>query len=528
MGTIDLPKGPSASYPQQTAAALRNTPSPEDLQRAVTTIIEDEADAIIRYLNGKLSPEALERLDVKSGLKAKLHSSINRLYQDMFNRYEAVGSQDEASVFTHHSSDEIAELLRSMGGAGRFNTGGIEKSAGLEKPAGGRQSMHDLESHTNKLLKQNTPAKDLRCGGTAVSVVKCHFRDGNIKPRTVTDAKLAINIPDTALIGPNARSHAAAKYLIKEIISRHVIDKIDRVMGAADQEQAESLKGLLAEIAPPAFDAANVRGNVAKSADIETIRSCGFAMAVNSLVAILGDVHLDYQFIENLRNGRELIIREYEDSDPANLPDEHYAIRLRYFDGDQLAEDCAAYDTQIHNFEHAVQHLWNLIEVVYQDSKSVFKVNDFEDITKKNKGRIRDLIKQKTGVNPDKALYHMGGEITGEKDNTRAWLVRMQERIQNMYEFLYPIERRSMEDRLVRLEKECSRLEFAVNPHHLQPGLLIDIDITSIKRKRSTLNSIADALGVFLSAAYEGFQIAAIGEQPSSAPKEPHTKTQRH
>jgi hypothetical protein len=201
------------------------------------------------------------------------------------------------------------------------------------------------------------------------------------------------------------------------------------------------------------------------------------------------------------------------------LPDEHYGLRLRYFDGDQLAEDCAAYDAQVKNFDQAVQHLWNLIEVVYQDSKSVFRVNDFEDLAKKNKGRIRDHIKQITGATPDKALYHINGEITGEKDNTRARLARMHERIQNMYEFLYPVERRSMEDRLARIEKECSRLEFAVNPHQLQPGLLIDIDITSIKRKRSTLNSIADALNVFLAAAYMGFQEASLAEQPATLKK---------
>jgi hypothetical protein len=442
----------------------------------------------------------------------------------MFSRYMAVCGQDEAEVFTRHTADEIAELLCSMGGAGRFNTGGIEKSIGIGNPAGTenstrRQGIHDLEIHTNKLLRQNAPAEDLRGGIAAFTVVKCLFRDNPLKPRTVADTKLAINIPDTALIGPAARSHATAKYLVKDIISRHLTDKIDRGLGAAaDQEQAESLKTLLAEIAPPAFDPANVRDYIAKSADIETIRTRGFAQAIKSLVAVLGGARLDYQFIENLRNGRELVIREYEDNDTASLPDEHYAVRLRYFDGDQLAEDCAAYDTQIKNFDHAVQHLWNLIEVVYQDSKSVFKVNHFEDLAKKNKGRIRDLIKQKTGVNPDKALYQMGAEITGGKDNTRSLLARMQERIQNMYEFLYPVERRSMEDRLERLEKECSRLEFAVNPRHLRPGLLIDVDITSIKRKRTTLNSIAAALGEFLHAAYDGFQIAALGEQPASAP----------
>jgi hypothetical protein len=512
MGTIDLPKSPNASNPQKPTESLRKTPSHEDTQRAVANIIDDEINNIFRYLSGKLAPDAFERLETKGGLKTKLHASINRHYQDMLKRYTSACGQEEAPVFSHHTSEEIAELLRSMGGAGSFNTGKIEKSARLEKPAS-KQGIHELETHTNKLLRQSAQLEDARHTGTAFSVVKCHFRDGKIKPRTVTDTKLAINIPDNALIVPTAHSHAAAKFLIKEI-SRHIIDKIDR---GKDQDQAELLKGLL-ESAPPDFDPANIRGNVTKSADIENIRSRGFTLAVNSLVAILADTHLDYQFIENLRNGRELVIREYEDHDPAQLPDEHFGIRLRYFDGDQLAEDCAAYDTQLKNFEQAVQHLWNLIEVVYQDSKSVFKVNDFEDLAKKNNSRVRDLIKQKTGVNPDKALYQISGELLAEKNNTRAWLARMQERIQNMNEFLHPVERRSMEDRLTRLEKECARFEFSVNPHHLQPGLLIDVDITSIKRKRSTLNSIADVLNEFLSAAYDGFRIAF--PSPTSPAKE--------
>jgi hypothetical protein len=512
MGTVDLPRGRSAPSPQKPAADLRNTPpSQEELQKAVKNIIEDEVDTIIRHLSGKLSPETLEHLDAKNGLKAKLHGAINRQYQDMLGVYLAACGRDEVAVFTHQTPDEIAELLRSMGGAGRFNTGGIEKAAGNANPANTRQSLRELETHTNKMLR---PADDPQRGGAAVSVIKCHFRDGAFKPRTVTDTKLAINIPDTALIGPAPLSLAASKYLIREIISRHIIEKMDRGL----DNEAEQMQSLISEIAPPAFDAANVRTQIAKSADIETIRVRGFTQAVNSLMAVLADSRLDYQFIENLRNGRELVIREYEDHDPANLPDEHYGIRLRYFDGDQLAEECATYDTQLKNFDQAVGHLWNLIEVVYQDSKSVFKVNDFEDLAQKNKGRIRDLIKQRTGVTPDKALYQIGGEIMAETTNARAETARMRERIQNMYEFLYPVERRSMEDRLARLEKECSRLEFTVNPHHLQPGLLIDVDITSIKRKRTTLDSIADALSEFLTAAYNGFQEAS--SSPTSPAKE--------
>ena len=511
MGTIDLAKSPSAynvtsyhtavSYPQKPSAGLRNMPANEDLQQAVTRILEEETGNILHHLKGKLSPEVIERLDNKGSLKEKLYSSINRHYQEMFSRYVTSEDQDEAAVFTRHTSAEIAELLRSMGGAVKFNIGEIEN------PAGNRREINDLEVHTNNILRQKTDADTFLGGDTAGSVVKCVFRDNALKPKTVTDVKLAVNISDAELISPVFHYHAAAKYLIKDLISRHIIESIERgINGSKDQNSGELITELLSETVPVGFNTANIRGNVRKSADIEIIRTRGFNMAVNVLVSVLENSKLSYQFIENTRNGRELVIREYEDNNSENLPDERYAIRLWYFDREQLVEERNAYDAQVKNFELEVQHLWNLIEVIYQDSKSVFKVNDFEDLAKKNKSRIRDLIKRKTG----EPLHEAAVEVGGEKGNVRARLARMHERIKNMYEFLYTVERRVMEERLDRLEKECSRIDFMINPHHLQSGLLIDMEITSIKRKKTTLDSLADALDEFIYHVFEGFQDAAL------------------
>ena len=527
MGTIDLAKNPStprvaASYPQKTAADLRNTPLYEGLQQAVTRILEEETGNVLHHLRGKLPLEVIERLDSKGGLKEKLYSSINRHYQEMFSRYAASDEQDEAAVFTRHTSAEIAELLRSMGGAVKFNIGEIEKSTE------NRRDINDLEVHTNNILRRKTDAGAFAGGETDGSVVKCVFRDNALKPKTVTDVKLAVNISDTELISPVFHYHAAAKYLIKELISRHIIESIERGLnGSQDEQSGEQFTELLFETVPAGFNPANVRGTVRRSADIETIRARGFNMAVNALVSILENAKLSYQFIENTRNGRELVIREYEDNDTVNLPDERYAIRLWYFDQEQLVEECTAYDAQVRNFEVKVQHLWNLIEVIYQDSKSVFKVNDFEDLAKKNKGRIRDLIKRKTGA----PLYDITVEAAGEKGNIRARLARMHERIRNMYEFLYPVERRAMEDRLDWLEEESSRIDFLTNPHHLQPGLLIDIEITSIKRKKTTLDSLADALDKFLHHIHEGFQdttlVASDSHVPDIAPGKRGRKPRR-
>jgi hypothetical protein len=79
-----------------------------------------------------------------------------------------------------------------------------------------------------------------------------------------------------------------------------------------------------------------------------------------------------------------------------------------------------------------------------------------------------------------------------------------------MYDYLYPIERRVMEDRLAWLEKEYFRFDYMINPYHLQPGILLDVDITSIKRKKATLDAMANVLNEFLHGVSKGFSDAAF------------------
>jgi len=494
MGTVNLPKRPSAVYPRIWNNAPVHEDSPAAAQ-AIPRILEEETGYALQYLKGKLPAEVFESVNSEGGLKEKLYGIINQHYQEIFSRYTASDDLDDASVYTYHSAGEIAELLRSRGGEGQFNTGEIEKSAG--------RNPDDLETHANNLLRQDAGAflPEENFG----SIVKCVFKDNARRPKNVIDLKLSINVPDSALINSVFYYHATAKYLIKDLISRHIAGCIDRAVDAsADQDIKERITGLFAEIVPPALNPANVREHVSKSADIESIRTRGFNAAVNLLVSLLDRANMGYQFIENAQNGRELIIREYEDNDEANLPDERYQIQLRYFDREQLAEDRKAYEALVRNFENDVQHLWDLIEVVYQDSKPVFKVNDFEDLAKKNKSRIRDLIKKKK----DEAVYEVSGKT--RRGDTRRTLALMHERIKNMHEFLYPVERRVMEERLAQLEKEYYHFDFTVDPGQLQSGLLIDVDLSSIKRKKTTLDSMAYVLNEFLHCVPAGFQDAAL------------------
>jgi hypothetical protein len=482
--------------------------------------------------------------------------------------------KEETRVLTRYTPKEIADLLDAVGGADKFNTGEIEKSVvNMYGHLQGhiQRGVNELETHTNSILRQKTDTGAFVRGENAYSIVKCAFKDNLIKPKTVTDVKLSVNILDSELISPIFHYQVTVEYLIKDLVAKHIIDSIDKIIEQIKDDRIdqgleelsdgeiifnkigkveaftddnidevkskrysfiaktlmERIADLRAEIDPETFDALNVRENIKKIIDMENIRNRGFNTAINSITSILDTSKMGYQYIENLKNGREVLIREYEDTDNAHLPDERYSIKMRYFDNAQLIEDRKAYDVQVKSFETEIQHLWDTLEVIYQDSKSMFKVHDFDDLAKKNKNRIRKIIKEKSGEPLYEDIAKVWDEISFvksaeteveksnrtyvfEKDRIRTRIIRMRDRMKKMYDFLYPIERRVMEERLAWLEREYFRFDYMINPYHLQPGLLLDVDITSIKRKKVTLDAMANVLNEFLHGVSKGFQDAAF------------------
>jgi hypothetical protein len=589
MGAMDLPKSPNVFHPEKpSAVGSRNSLAQEyrDQQSEVNQLLEEETNKVIHHLTARLPKDVLERLDVMGGLKEKLYNYFNQNYQNMFNRYIVTAEdemekkirnyvdKEETKVLARYTPKEVADLLDAIGGADKFNTGEIEKSmVNMYGHLQGhiQRGVNELETHTNSILRQKTDTGAFIRGENAYSVVKCAFKDNLVKPKTVTDVKLSINILDSELISPIFHYQVTVEYLIKDLLSKHLIDTMDKQIEKLKDERIdqgleelsdseilfskinhvenytddktddpkskryaiiaksimERINDLRAEIDPETFDALNVRENIKKIVDIENIRSRGFNTAINSITSILDTSRMGYQYIENLKNARELLIREYEDTDADQLPDERYQIRLRYYDNAQLIEERKAYDVQVKSFETEVQHLWDILEVIYQDSKSAFKVTDFDDLAKKNKNRIRKLIKGKSGEPLYEDITKVWDEISFvraaetdverlnrtyiyEKDRIRSRIILMRERMQAMYDYQYPIERRVMEDRLSWLEKEYYRFDYMINPYHVQPGLLLDVDITSIKRKKATLDAMANVLNEFLHGVSKGFQDAAF------------------
>ncbi|MFP4375209.1 MAG: cytoplasmic filament protein CfpA, partial [Spirochaetaceae bacterium] len=270
----------------------------------------------------------------------------------------------------------------------------------------------------------------------------------------------------------------------------------------------------------------NIRENIKKIIDMENIRNRGFNTAINSLTSILDTSKMGYQYIENLKNARELVVREYEDMVTERLPDERYQMRLKYYDAEQLAKEQQAYDQQMEAFTVEISHLYDVVEAVYQSGKSSMKVDDFDDLAKRVRGRVRRVREERNEPLYEDVqktwneIVRIRAEETDveklnrtylhEKNLLKKMLGRAQERIQETFGFQNPKSRVVLDARAAFLEKQFEDFDYLINPYHIQPGLLLDVDITSIKRKKFTLNGMANVLNEFLHGISKGFQDAAF------------------
>jgi hypothetical protein len=548
-------------------------------------LINEEVENIIQDIQVKLPDEVLEKLDVMGGLKEKLYNYYNQNYQNMFNRYIVTAEdemvkkvrnfidKEESKALARYSPKEIAEMLDQIGGADKFNTGEIEKSmVNMYGHLQGhiQRGMNDLENETNALLRQKADVGAFIRGENAYSIVKCAFKDNYTKPKNVSDVKLSVNILDSELISPIFQYQVTVEFLIKDQISKTIMnlieqevekfqdelvdegkdelsdsevifEKIKRVPQFTDDDAedegskrytfmakalVEKIEGLRAEIDPKEFDPLNIRENIKKIIDAENIRNRGFNTAVNSLTSILDTSKMGYQYIENLKNARELVVREYEDADINNLPDERYQMRLKYYDQEQLLKERDAYDKQMEAFKVEITQAWDVTVALYEGGKSSMRVSDFDDVARKVRGRIR-RTKQESGEPLYEEIEKTWNEImrikaedtdverlnqtySHEKALLKKMLIRAQERVAVTYGHLNPLERVEVDKRIEFLRREFEEFDYLINPYHIQPGLILDVDITSIKRKKFTLNGMANVLNEFLHGVSKGFQDAAF------------------
>jgi len=551
-------------------------------------IIDDAAARVRDFVQTKLPPEIVKDVDIMASIEDKIYNYVNQAYVNMFNRYTITVEdemmkkvrdfidKEELRALARYTPREVSELIDKLAGADKFNTGEIEKSIiNMYGHLQGhiQRGVNDLENETNAILRQKTDVGAFVRGENAYSIVKCVFKDNLYKPKTVTDIKLSINILDSELISPIFHYQTTVEYLLKDTLAKHIMELIDREIEKLKEEIVDSgrpeltdsevmfekiklvekftddnasdpnsrryailakkfldkIEGLRAEIDQEDYDPLNMRERIKAIIDDENIRNRGFNTAVNTITSILDTSKLGYQVCDNKKNARECLIREYEDEDETQLPDERYAIRLVYYDQSQIRELKRIYDARMNAFIREVDAVVEVVEELYQRSKKKFGglkkvIKDFEDLAEAIMPKKWVKERQTINSDPDEIQWNKlkyrdpvntfveknNRTYTVEIKNTSQKLKEIKEKLHTMYGYQNPVERVVVEERVNLLEKQFNKFIYEINPHHLQPGLLLDIDISTNKRKQYMMKAMANVLNEFLHSVSKGFADAAF------------------
>lgn len=586
MSLSQFPKSPNRVHPTvPSAVGSRDSIAQEGRDRVqeAKLILDETYDKVLNQIQGKLPEEVLKELDVMGGLKEKLYNYINQTYVNMFNRYTVTMEdefmkkvrdfvdKEESKGLARYTPKEIVEILDKIGGADKFHTGEIEKSiVNMYGHLQGhiQRGVNDLETETNSILRQKTDVGAFVRGENAYAILKCVFKDNELRPKYVYDVKLSINILESELISPMYHYQVTVESIMKDTIQKHIqslIDKqvqqfndelvdkgkneltasekmferVKRIENFTDDDKEDEksrrytilakkfldkIEGLRAEIDVEEMDPLNIRENIKYIIDEENIRNRGYNTCINSITSILDTSKLGYQVCDNMKNARICRISEYEESDKMVLPDERYTIRMAYYDQNQLKESKKEYDKQVAAFTTEIGMLWDVVHAHYESKKRFRSLQDFDDLTSRLMNKEWKKQKKSYEDDADSVLWNEIGEMYNEatfvEKNNRTYEDRFKNLkgkinylkgiLVKMHGYQNPVERVILDERLNFIEKRFNEFTHLVNPHHIQPGLILDIDITTIKRKQYILKSMANVLNEFLYSVSKGFSDAAF------------------
>ena len=402
-------------------------------------IVNETAERVATQVLTKLPEEVLVKMEVMGGLKEKLYNYINQTYVNMFNRYTVTMEdefmkkirdfvdKEELRGLARYTPREVIELMDKIAGPDKFHTGEIEKSIiNMYGHLHGhiQRGVNDLETETNSILRQKTDIGAFVRGQNAYAILKCVFKDNEYRPKYVYDVKLSINILESELISPMYHYQVTVENLLKDAIQKHVQDLIDRQVQAFNDELVDQgkreltgsekmfekikrienftddekddekskrytilakkfldkIEGLRAEIDVEDIDPLNIRENIKYIIDEENVRNRGYNTAINNITSILDTSKLGYQVCNNMKNARICHIREYEETDTAILPDERYAMRLAFYDQNQLKVEKKEFDKQMDSFSTEIKMLWDVTHGYYESKKRFRALKDFDDL----------------------------------------------------------------------------------------------------------------------------------------------------
>lgn len=581
MSVAQFPKSPNKIHPTEpSAVGSRNSIAQEgrDTVAEGKLIVDETADKVLNSIMTKLPEEVCMKLDIMGGLKEKIYNYVNQKYVNMSNRYTVTMEdefikkmrdfvdKEETKGLARYTPRELVELLDKIGGSDKFNTGEIEKSmVNMYGHLHGhiQRGMNDLENETNSILRQKVDVGAFVRGENAYAIIKCIFKDNAMRPKYVNDIKLSINILDSELISPIYHYQVTVESLLKDAIQKHIqelidrqiqllkeelvdqgkseltgaeimFEKVKRIENFTDDEKEDEksrrytilakkfldkIEGLRAEIDVEEFDPLNIRENIKYIIDTENIRNRGYNTAINALTSILDTSKLGYQVCDNMKNARVCHIREYEELDRTILPDERYAIRLAFYDQNQLREEKREFDRQMEAFTTEILRAWDVTHAHYESKKRFRSLKDFDDLSNRLMSKEWRRQKKEHEADPNSVLWNEIGEMYNEgsfvEKNNRTYedrifnlknkLKYLREMLEKMHGHQNPIERVILDERIVFLEKKFHDFTYKINPHHIQPGLIIDIDVTTIKRKQYMLKGMANVLNEFLYGVSMGF-----------------------
>jgi hypothetical protein len=548
-------------------------------------VVNDTTDRVINQIITKLPEDVLVKMEIMGGLKEKLYNYVNQTYVNMFNRYTVTMEdefmkkvrdfvdKEELRGLARYTPREIIELMDKIAGPDKFHTGEIDKSIiNMYGHLHGhvQRGVNDLETETNSILRQKTDIGAFVRGQNAYAILKCVFKDNEYRPKYVYDVKLSINILESELISPMYHYQVTVENLLKDAIQKHVQDLIDRQVQAFNDELVDQgkreltgsekmfekikrienftddekddekskrytilakkfldkIEGLRAEIDVEDYDPLNIRENIKFVIDEENVRNRGYNTAINSITSILDTSKLGYQVCNNMKNARICHIREYEETDKAVLPDERYAMRLAFYDQNQLKEEKKEYDKQMDAFSTEIKMLWDVCHGYYESRKRFRALKDFDDLSARIMSKEWKRAKKEREEDPESVLWNEIGELYPEdtfvEKNNRTYEYRvvnlknklnyLKEMLNKMHGYQNPVERVILDERINFMTKRFNEFTYLVNPHHIQPGLILDIDIATIKRKQFMLKGMANVLNEFLYGVSKGFSDAAFAQ----------------
>lgn len=598
-----MAKGPNFVHPEKpSAVGSRNSINRDDRDeyQEASVVIDEEIDKILNHVKAKLPPEVLDKLDVMGGIKDKIHNYYNQNLQNMHNRYVTTVEdelkkkyrdlidREEHSQLNRYTPRNISEILEKIGGD-QFNTAEVEKSvANIYGHLQGhiQRGVFEIEQDTNALLRQKNDVGSFIRKENAYAIVKCSFRNNTLKPKSVFDVKLAINILDSELITPIYHYQKPLQHLVKEAISNHIQQELDRKIDeinfnrvdrgedelSSDQKFLERIKALeehlsfddetedenakrydfiakkfLDSLDPENADSGSsdsemeqLRRHITNVFDKENIRNKGFNNVINALTSILDVSKMGYQFIQNYKNARVCVIREYETKKKEDIPDESFAIRVSYFENDQLNEMRKAYDRQLEEITEEIDEVDVVVENIFQSWCAENGIQNYESVSREilNEGKVEgkkwwEFWKSEEVVEEeeeDKLWNELSfmeanqneSDTTTKRNQSQILKSRInvvKQKVLKVYGNQYPRERFIIEERIRFLEESYQDLFAMINPHHIQQGLVLEVDITSVKQKRTTMSAMSNVLNEFLFQVSKGFKDQALEAYTGNRPR---------